>query len=243
MGKGKVISTAADVLENLAEEFPIARKVLNFRQTAKLKGTYVDALPALIEAKTGRLHTTFNQAGAATGRLSSSDPNLQNIPIRTVVGRRDRAAFVPRPGWKLVVADYSQIELRLLAHFSRDPVLLDAFRNGEDIHTRTAAEVFGVPPLMITSNAPQRRAGNFGIVYGQNAVRAGANRWASGARKLSCTFRPTLSATRGAEIHRRHHRQGPARWVRHQYVRAAQADSGYEQPQSERARNFAGRRH
>ncbi len=168
MGKGKVISTAADVLENLAEEFPIARKVLNFRQTAKLKGTYVDALPALIEPATGRLHTTFNQAGAATGRLSSSDPNLQNIPIRTAVGREIRAAFVPKPGWKLIIADYSQIELRLLAHFSRDPVLVEAFRNGEDIHTRTAAEVFGVPPLMITPE--QRRnakAVNFGIVYGQ----------------------------------------------------------------------------
>lgn len=168
MGKGKVISTAADVLENLAEQFPIARKILNFRQTAKLKGTYVDALPALIDPATGRLHTTFNQAGAATGRLSSSDPNLQNIPIRTAVGREIRAAFVPRPGWRLVVADYSQIELRLLAHFSHDPVLVEAFRNGEDIHTRTAAEVFGVPPLMITPE--QRRnakAVNFGIVYGQ----------------------------------------------------------------------------
>ena len=170
MGKGKVISTAADVLENLAEQFSIARKVLNFRQTAKLKGTYVDALPALIDPFTGRLHTTFNQAGAATGRLSSSDPNLQNIPIRTAVGREIRAAFVPRPGWKLVVADYSQIELRLLAHFSHDPVLVEAFRNGEDIHTRTAAEVFGVPPLMVTPD--QRRnakAVNFGIVYGQTA--------------------------------------------------------------------------
>jgi DNA polymerase-1 len=167
-GKGKVISTAADVLESLAEEFPIARKALEFRQVAKLKGTYVDALPALIDPRTGRVHTTFNQTGAATGRLSSFDPNLQNIPIRTAVGREIRAAFAARPGWKLVVADYSQIELRLLAHMSRDPVLMDAFRHGEDIHTRTAAEVFGVPPLMITPE--QRRnakAVNFGIVYGQ----------------------------------------------------------------------------
>jgi DNA polymerase-1 len=167
-GKGKVISTAADVLENLADEFPIARKALEFRQVAKLKGTYVDALPALIDPRTGRVHTTFNQTGAATGRLSSFDPNLQNIPIRTAVGREIRAAFAARPGWKLVVADYSQIELRLLAHMSRDPVLMDAFRHGEDIHTRTAAEVFGVPPLMITPE--QRRnakAVNFGIVYGQ----------------------------------------------------------------------------
>jgi DNA polymerase I len=167
-GKGKVISTAAGVLEGLAEEYPIAQKVLDFRQIAKLKGTYADALPALIDPATGRVHTTFNQTGAATGRLSSSDPNLQNIPIRTALGREIRAAFVPRPGWKLLVADYSQIELRLLAHMSRDPVLLDAFRHGEDIHTRTAAEVFGVPPLMITPE--QRRnakAVNFGIVYGQ----------------------------------------------------------------------------
>ena len=168
MGKGKVVSTAADVLEELADEHPIASKVLEHRQLSKLKGTYADALPILIDPSTGRVHTTFNQAGAATGRLSSSNPNLQNIPIRTELGREIRAAFVPEPGWKLIVADYSQIELRLLAHMSRDPVLMEAFRNGEDIHTRTAAEVMGIPPLMITPD--QRRAAkavNFGIVYGQ----------------------------------------------------------------------------
>ena len=167
-GKAKVVSTAADVLEELAGEYPIAGKVLEYRQLAKLKGTYVDALPSLIDPFSGRLHTTFNQTGAATGRLSSSNPNLQNIPIRTELGREIRAACVPRPGWKLIVADYSQIELRLLAHMSRDTVLVEAFRNGEDIHTRTAAEVFGIPPLMITPE--QRRnakAVNFGIVYGQ----------------------------------------------------------------------------
>jgi DNA polymerase I len=169
-GKGKTISTAADVLEGLAEQFLIARKVLDYRQIAKLKGTYVDALPALIDPKTQRLHTTFNQTGAATGRLSSSNPNLQNIPIRTELGREIRAAFVPRPGWKLIVADYSQIELRLLAHFSRDAVLTEAFRNGEDIHTRTAAEVFGVPPIMVTPDHRRNaKAVNFGIVYGQTA--------------------------------------------------------------------------
>jgi len=167
-GKGKTVSTAADVLENLAEEHTIAAKVLEFRQLAKLKGTYVDALPALIDPFTGRLHTTFNQAGAATGRLSSSNPNLQNIPIRTELGREIRAAFVPREGWKLIVADYSQIELRLLAHFSLDTVLVDAFRKGEDIHTRTAAEVFGVAPLMVTAEHRRNaKAVNFGIVYGQ----------------------------------------------------------------------------
>ena len=170
MGKGKVYSTAAEVLEELGEQHEIARKVLDFRQLVKLKGTYSDALPALIDPVTGRVHTTFNQTGAATGRLSSSNPNLQNIPIRTELGREIRAAFVPRAGWKLLVADYSQIELRLLAHMSGDKVLVEAFRNGEDIHTRTAAEVFGVPPLMIT---PDQRRGakavNFGIVYGQTA--------------------------------------------------------------------------
>jgi DNA polymerase-1 len=166
-GKGKVVSTAADVLEDLAADYEIVRKVLVYRQLTKLKGTYVDALPALIDARTGRLHTSFNQTGAATGRLSSSNPNLQNIPIRTELGREIRAAFVPRAGWKLIVADYSQIELRLLAHMSRDAVLVDAFRNGEDIHTRTAAEVLGVPPLMVTPEARRNaKAVNFGIVYG-----------------------------------------------------------------------------
>src|SRR5580700_4655794 len=166
-GKGKTTSTAADVLEELAADHEIVRKALEFRQLAKLKGTYVDALPALIDPHTGRLHTSFNQTGAATGRLSSSNPNLQNIPIRTELGREIRAAFVPRAGWKLVVADYSQIELRLLAHMSRDAVLVEAFRNGEDIHTRTAAEVLGVPPLMVTPEARRNaKAVNFGIVYG-----------------------------------------------------------------------------
>jgi DNA polymerase-1 len=167
-GKGKVISTAADVLEALAPNYPVAQLVLDYRQLAKLKGTYVDALPLLIRPSTGRLHTTFNQAGAATGRLSSSNPNLQNIPIRTEVGREIRAAFIPDEGWDLITADYSQIELRLLAHMSQDPVLLDAFTKGEDIHTRTAAEVFHVNPLMV--NADMRRSAkavNFGIVYGQ----------------------------------------------------------------------------
>ena len=169
-GKGKTISTAADVLEELAADHEIVRKVLEYRQLTKLKGTYVDALPALIDPVTGRLHTSFNQTGAATGRLSSSNPNLQNIPIRTALGREIRAAFVPRAGWKLLVADYSQIELRLLAHMSEDALLMDAFRNGEDIHTRTAAEVLGVPPLMVTREARnEAKAVNFGIVYGISA--------------------------------------------------------------------------
>ncbi len=169
-GRQKTVSTAADVLEELAVEHPIARLVLEYRQLAKLKGTYVDALPALINPRTGRVHTSFNQAGAATGRLSSSNPNLQNIPIRTELGREIRAAFIPRSGWKLLVADYSQIELRLLAHMSGDPVLVAAFRRGEDIHARTAAEVFGVPPHGVTPELRRAaKAVNFGIVYGLSA--------------------------------------------------------------------------
>ncbi len=166
-GKRKGYSTAADVLEGLALEHPIAALVLEYRQLVKLKGTYVDALPALVSPETGRLHTTFNPTGAATGRLSSSNPNLQNIPIRTPLGREIRAAFVPEPGWKLLVADYSQIELRLLAHFSKDPVLVEAFRRGEDIHTRTAAEVFGVARDAVTPELRRAaKAVNFGIIYG-----------------------------------------------------------------------------
>ena len=169
-GKTKSWSTAADVLEGLAERHEIASKILDYRQLAKLKGTYVDALPELIRPSTGRLHTSFNQAGAATGRLSSSNPNLQNIPIRTELGREIRSAFIPRDGWKLLAADYSQIELRLLAHMSLDPVLVEAFRRGEDIHTRTAAEVFGVPPLLVTPDMRRgAKAVNFGIVYGISA--------------------------------------------------------------------------
>lgn len=169
-GKTKAYSTAADVLETLALEYPIAQKILEYRQLAKLKGTYVDALPMLLSPADNRLHTTFNPAGAATGRLSSSNPNLQNIPVRTELGREIRAAFVPDPGWTLLVADYSQIELRLLAHYSGDKLLVDSFRRNEDVHTRTASEVFGVPQLMVTPEMRRNaKAVNFGIVYGQTA--------------------------------------------------------------------------
>jgi DNA polymerase I len=169
-GKGRTISTAVDVLEDLAEDHPIARMVLDYRQLTKLKSTYVDALPALIDPATGRLHTTFTQAGTATGRLSSANPNLQNIPIRTELGRGIRAAFIAEPGHVLLTADYSQIELRLLAHFSRDPLLVEAYRRGDDIHTLTASQVFGVPPLMVTADhRRQAKVVNFGIVYGLSA--------------------------------------------------------------------------
>ncbi len=166
-GKGRMISTAVDVLEDLAEDYPIARKVLDYRQLTKLKSTYVDALPALINPATGRVHTTFQQAATATGRLSSINPNLQNIPIRTELGRGIRAAFISEPGHVLLTADYSQIELRLLAHFSGDPLLVEAYRKNEDIHTLTASQVFGVPPLMVTADhRRQAKVVNFGIVYG-----------------------------------------------------------------------------
>ena len=166
-GKGKVYSTAVNVLEELAAEHEVPRKVLEYRQLTKLKGTYLDALPKLVNPRTGRIHTTFEQAGTATGRLASRDPNLQNIPIRTELGRQIRAAFVPEQGWKILSADYWQIELRLLAHFSQDKVLLEAFRRNEDIHCRTAELVFGVPPLMQTHEHRRRaKAVNYGIVYG-----------------------------------------------------------------------------
>ncbi|HEX7894138.1 MAG TPA: DNA polymerase I, partial [Terriglobales bacterium] len=166
-GKGKTISTAVDVLEALAENHKAPQLVLEYRQLSKLKSTYVDALPALLNRTTNRLHTTFDQTGTATGRLSSANPNLQNIPIRTELGREIRAAFTAEPGCVLLAADYSQIELRLLAHYSRDPLLVEAFRRGDDIHTLTASQVFGVPPLMVTpEHRRQAKVVNFGIVYG-----------------------------------------------------------------------------
>ena len=166
-GKGKTISTAVDVLEGLAGEHEVPRLVLEYRQLSKLKSTYVDTLPVLCNASTKRLHTTFNMAGSATGRLSSINPNLQNIPIRTELGREIRAAFVAEPGHVLLSADYSQIELRLLAHLSGDKLLIEAYRTDQDIHTLTASQVFGVPPLMVNAEHRRRaKAVNFGIVYG-----------------------------------------------------------------------------
>jgi DNA polymerase I len=169
-GKGKTISTAVDVLEGLAADHEVPRLVLEYRQLSKLKSTYVDALPALLSPVSGRLHTTFAQTGTATGRLSSANPNLQNIPIRTGLGREIRAAFTAEPGHVLLAADYSQIELRLLAHFSKDPLLVEAYRRGDDVHTLTASQVFGVPPLMVTpDHRRQAKVVNFGIVYGLSA--------------------------------------------------------------------------
>jgi len=163
-------STDQEVLEELALLHPLPAKIIEQRQCTKLKGTYLDALPALIHPVTGRIHCSFNQVVAATGRLSSSDPNLQNIPIRTPAGRQIRKAFIPgEPGWKLVCADYSQIELRVLAHFSQDPVLLDAFARGIDIHSAVASDVYGVPADAVDSNMRRvAKAVNFGVIYGQS---------------------------------------------------------------------------
>jgi DNA polymerase I len=163
-------STDADVLEQLALGHPLPARIVEHRVLAKLKSTYADALPALVNPRTGRIHTSFNQLVAATGRLSSSNPNLQNIPVRTELGRRIRAAFVPEPGWRFVAADYSQIELRILAHVCGEESLVEAFRRGEDIHRRTAAEVFGVPLDAVTlEQRDLAKTTNFSVIYGVTA--------------------------------------------------------------------------
>ena len=163
-------STKEEVLQELALDYPLPKVLLEHRGLAKLKSTYTDKLPTMINPVTGRIHTSYHQAGTATGRLSSSDPNLQNIPVRTAEGRRVRQAFIAAPGSKLVAADYSQIELRIMAHLSQDPSLLAAFSAGQDIHRATAAEVFGVETDAVTSD--QRRSAkaiNFGLIYGMSA--------------------------------------------------------------------------
>jgi DNA polymerase-1 len=162
-------STDAEVLEELAAIHPLPAKIVEYRQYAKLKGTYVDALPDMIYPQTGRVHASFNQVVTATGRLSSSDPNLQNIPIRTEEGREIRSAFIPgRDDWLLLAADYSQIELRVLAHFSRDQALCEAFARDEDIHARVASQVYHVPLDAVTPEMRRKaKAVNFGVIYGQ----------------------------------------------------------------------------
>ena len=163
-------STDEEVLEKLAEDYPLPKKILEHRSLAKLKNTYTDKLPKMINPATGRVHTSFAQAVAVTGRLASSDPNLQNIPIRTAEGRRIRSAFVAPAAHRIVSADYSQIELRIMAHLSDDPRLLEAFARGEDVHRATAGEIFGVTPIEVSSE--QRRAAkviNFGLIYGMSA--------------------------------------------------------------------------
>ena len=163
-------STDVEVLNELSKDFPLPAKVLEYRSLSKLKSTYVDALPQMVHPKTGRIHTSFNQTVTATGRLSSSDPNLQNIPIRSPEGRRIREAFIPEEGWQILSADYSQIELRILAHLSQDPLLLATFQRDQDVHAATAGEIFHVTPDNV--NPEMRRLAkviNFGIIYGMSA--------------------------------------------------------------------------
>jgi DNA polymerase-1 len=166
---GGVPSTDEDVLQRLALDYPLAKILLDYRGLAKLKSTYTDKLPRMVDAATGRVHTNYAQAVAVTGRLASNEPNLQNIPVRTAEGRRIREAFIASPGNCLVSADYSQIELRIMAHISQDAGLLQAFAAGEDIHRATASEVFGVPLEMVSGE--QRRYAkiiNFGLIYGMS---------------------------------------------------------------------------
>src|SRR3989344_3251886 len=169
-GKG-AISTAASELEKLAEEHPIAASILKYREVQKLKTTYIDPFPTLINKATGRLHTTLNQTGTTTGRLASQNPNLQNIPIRTELGQEFRKAFIASPGYKLVSFDYSQLELRIAAHISQDEKMIAAFKRGEDIHTRTAMEIFGVKSEMVDKNMRRdAKVMNFGILYGMGVL-------------------------------------------------------------------------
>ncbi|MGD8666962.1 MAG: DNA polymerase I, partial [Desulfobacterales bacterium] len=180
-------STDVDVLTRLAEEHEIPALVLKHRTLSKLKSTYADALVDLVNPETGRIHTSFNQTVTATGRLSSSDPNLQNIPIRSAEGMEIRRAFVPRKGWKLVSADYSQVELRILAHYSDDRILIKSFLDDEDIHARTASEVFQVPPSDVTDELRrQAKAINFGIIYGMSAF--GLSKQLNIGQKMAQTY-------------------------------------------------------
>jgi DNA polymerase-1 len=208
-GKNKAVSTAQDVLEYLADKHDVPRLVLEFRHLSKLKSNYIDALPLLADSES-RVHTTFQAAATATGRLSSVNPNLQNIPIRTELGREIRAAFTAAPGTQLLSADYSQIELRLLAHFSGDPLLVRAYMNNEDIHTLTASEVFGVPAETMDKETRGRaKAVNFGIVYGISAfglaaqlgipqaeARAYIDRYFARYQGVKAFIEKTLEATR-----------------------------------------------
>jgi DNA polymerase-1 len=180
-------STDVNVLTMLANQHELPSLVLQHRTLAKLKSTYTDALIGLVNPQTGRIHTSYNQTVAATGRLSSSDPNLQNIPIRTEEGRRIRGAFIPRTGWHLVAADYSQVELRVLAHCSEDEILIQAFHDDEDIHARTACEVFQVAPDQLSGELRrQAKAINFGIIYGMSAF--GLSRQLEISQKMAKTF-------------------------------------------------------
>ena len=231
-GKTKVASTAVDVLEDLALTHELPKLILEWRALMKLKGTYIDALPQLVHARTARVHTSFNQAVAATGRLSSSDPNLQNIPIRTDLGREIRRAFIADPGFVLISADYSQIELRVLAHLAEEDALVDAFRRGEDIHDRTALKVFG-PASGLDKHELRRRAKiiNYALLYGKTAFTL--------ARDIGVTpavAQEFIDAYFGGfparpHVHRRHHRARADQRLCRDDVRPPAHGARAEQPQ------------
>ena len=200
------------MLEELAALHELPSTILEHRVLAKLKSTYIDSLPKQVNPKTGRIHTDFRQAVAATGRLSSSDPNLQNIPIRTETGRSIREAFVPKDGWLLAAADYSQIELRVLAHLSQDPELLDAYKTAADVHVRTARALFEVDDAGVTREMRgQAKTVNFAVIYGQTQFALARNlriERAAGREIHRCV----LQAVRGRRrVHGAHHRRSARR--------------------------------
>ncbi len=225
-------STAEDVLEELAETYPLPKLILEHRNLSKLKSTYTDKLPEQINAETGRVHTSYHQAVAATGRLSSQDPNLQNIPIRTPEGRRIRQAFIAPAGHVLLAADYSQIELRIMAHLSQDDGLLKAFASDKDIHQATASEVFGTPLDEVT--ADQRRSAkavNFGLIYGMSAFGLAAQ---LGIPRGTAQEYIDLYFARypGVKRYMEETRVAGARtWLRRDGVRAAPLSTGHQRAQ------------
>ncbi len=234
--KGKLASTDAQTLEELTGEHAIVSHVLEYRELTKLKGTYVDALPRLVRPDTGRVHTTFDPTGAATGRLSSFDPNLQNIPVRSAAGRRIRHAFVPEPGHVFLASDYSQIELRVLAHMAQDEGLIAAFRAGEDVHRYTAARVFGVAPDLVTDAMRRRaKAVNFGLLYGMSETRLAREQGMSRAdarRFIEAYFTRFVGVRRYIDQTREAARRdgfvrtafGRMRWFPRLHVRAGRAE-------------------
>ena len=224
-------STNEDALAELAEQHRLPKLILDYRSLSKLKSTYTDKLPEQVCARTGRIHTSYHQAVAATGRLSSSDPNLQNIPIRTEEGRRIRQAFIPKPGCTLLAADYSQIELRIMAHLSEDEGLLKAFAADKDVHQATAAEVFGVPLEAVTTD--QRRSAkaiNFGLIYGMSAFGLARQLGIApgrGAEVRGPVLRP-LSRREG--LHGPHAGPGPGAGLRGNGLRPAALPAGHPGP-------------
>ena len=230
------------MLEELALAHDLPRLILEWRALMKLKGTYIDALPQLVNPETGRVHTCFNQAVAATGRLSSSDPNLQNIPIRTELGREIRRAFIADPGHVLISADYSQIEFRVLAHLSEDPVLVDAFREGADFHERTALKIFGADsgrdPHELRSIA---KMVNYALLYGKTRVHArqGHRRHAAGGAGVHRRLLRRLPAR--PRLHRPHARGGARDRRRQDDVRPAAAGAGADTAATARSASAAER--